>query len=66
MKKNEQLDSLFDDWKQHYPDYKDNFIKDGIVDEDLYDRESPKLLFIAKEANTTIRISFQRALEIAC
>jgi hypothetical protein len=38
-------------WRNNFPDYKRRFIKDGIINENFYEKESLKLLFITKEAN---------------
>ena len=49
--KTEQLNELFDSWVQQFPKYKGKFIKDGIIDENIYDLQKIKLLFITKEPN---------------
>lgn len=49
--KTEQINQLFDEWEEKINGYKGKFIKDGIIDENLYKKASPKILFIAKEAN---------------
>ncbi len=51
MTKTEQLNKLFDRWIEQFPKYKGKFIKDGIVDEKVYELQKIKLLFIAKEPN---------------
>ena len=51
MTKTEQLNELFDSWVQQFPKYKGKFIKDGIVDENVYELQKIKLLFITKEPN---------------
>lgn len=49
MDKNKQLDTLFKKWKlsKSYP----HFIKDGIIDENMFESLDQKILFISKEAN---------------
>jgi hypothetical protein len=49
--KTEQLNSLFDEWVEKVPEYKNKFIRDGIINEQLYNSASKKILFIAKEPN---------------
>ncbi len=49
--KTEQLNELFGEWEAANPDYHGKFICDGIINEDIYNRTNPKVLFIAKEAN---------------
>jgi len=49
--KTKQLNQLFQDWEEAIPEYKGHFVKDGIVNEDLYDNTIPKILFITKEPN---------------
>lgn len=51
MTKTNKLDFLFDKWLADYPKYKGKFIKDGIVNENEYEQQNTKLLFIAKEPN---------------
>lgn len=48
MTKNDQLNQLFEKWKQHV----NGEIKlDGIINEELYNNADPKILFIEKEPN---------------
>jgi len=47
----EQLDKLFDIWVRRFPKYKDTFVTDGIIDEEVFIRQNLKVLFIAKEPN---------------
>jgi len=47
----EQLDKLFDIWVRRFPKYKDTFVADGIIDEEVFIRQNLKVLFIAKEPN---------------
>lgn len=50
MSKTEELNSLFEKWKGVY--YKHaRFIKDGIINEELWNNSHPKVLFLLKEAN---------------
>ena len=49
--KTEQLNDLFKIWEQAVPEYQGKFVKDGIIDENLYDVASTKILFITKEPN---------------
>lgn len=65
--KTEQLNKLFKQWKQEQQNEdvnlvnrtkiksnnitKDNFCKDGIIDENIFEKENIKVLFIANEAN---------------
>jgi hypothetical protein len=51
MNKNEKLDQLFTEWQNFYTPYQERFIKDGIINEDIYDETTLKILLIAKEAN---------------
>ncbi len=51
ISKTEQLNSLFDEWEQKISEYKDKFVRDGIIDEQFYQTALPKILFIAKEPN---------------
>ncbi len=48
----EELETLFDEWKND-PKHKDKlFIKDGIIELDTWKREKLQILFLAKEAYT--------------
>jgi len=51
MNKNSQLNKLFKEWRNNVPEYKKQFISDGIINEALYDNAECKILFIEKEAN---------------
>lgn len=56
MNKTEQLNELFQEWKQKVKisenKYnKDVFIKDGIIDLDTFENQRKKVLFISNEAN---------------
>lgn len=49
MRKTEQLDELFGEWRHHHSG--EGFCPDGIVDEDRWDNAEIKVLFVAKETN---------------
>jgi hypothetical protein len=50
------LDDLFVDWLQSYPSaFRHLFYRDGIVNEAVYARQKPRLLFILAEPNGTKR-----------
>ena len=49
--KTELLNDLFDRWENTIPEYQGKFVKDGIVDEQLFAFAQTKVLFIAKEPN---------------
>lgn len=51
MSLNQQLDTLFEEWSKEKCFRKGNFFKDGIINETLYNKQTKKLLFIAKEPN---------------
>jgi hypothetical protein len=53
-----QLLELFIQWKSESPDYLEQFITDGIVDEEEYNSAIPKVLFIAKEPNDQTKDSW--------
>lgn len=48
--KNQRLNKLFEDWRNRYKKA-DNFVKDGIINEALFESTSQKILFITKEPN---------------
>jgi len=50
LKKNQLLNKLFLVWKKNYSE-SENFVKDGIVNEELFDKARTKILFITKEPN---------------
>ncbi len=52
MTKAEKLNTLFDQWATEFPEYKNNFHKDGIVNETYYNKAKKKVLFIMKEPNS--------------
>ena len=49
--KNQQLDQLFQRWENQNTLYRGHFVKDGIIDEDLFEAAKHKILFITKEPN---------------
>jgi hypothetical protein len=49
--KTEQLNFLFQKWEEQVPEYIGHFVKDGIIDEELFRNTNPKILFITKEPN---------------
>lgn len=49
--KTDQLNRLFDEWEKNVPEYKGKFVRDGIINEQLYQTTSLKILFIMKEPN---------------
>ena len=49
--KTQLLDELFIKWEKEVPGYKNHFVKDGIINEELYKQTNPKILFITKEPN---------------
>jgi len=50
MTKTEKLTNLFDSWKSKFY-ANDDFYKDGIINETLYESANRKLLYITKEPN---------------
>lgn len=51
MTKTQKLDLLFEKWQKVFPENQGKFKYDGIIDEDNFERQKVKLLFIGKEAN---------------
>lgn len=49
--KTEKLNQLFEKWEQSIPGYKGKFVKDGILNEPLYDLAPVKVLYLMKEPN---------------
>ena len=45
------LNKLFEEWEKHSLYKDENFIRDGIIDETLFNQADLKILFITKEAN---------------
>ena len=60
MQKTQQLNELFDRWQQFTPAPAKSFVRDGIINEALYDQQKTKVLFLCKEPNQT---SAQEAIE---
>jgi hypothetical protein len=48
---NQQLNTLFEDWEQSKDEHRGVFIKDGVINENEWEKTTPKIIFIAKEAN---------------
>lgn len=51
MIKTQKLNTLFDKWEHHVTEYKGKFVRDGIINEPLFDKAKKKVLFIGKEPN---------------
>jgi len=51
MTATEKLNELFNRWQEEFPDYKGKFNKDGINNEEAFNSQKLKILFIAKEPN---------------
>lgn len=49
--KTEKLNKLFDEWEYSNKEYKNKFVKDGINNEELFNKAKHKILFITKEPN---------------
>lgn len=47
----EKLNKLFKEWEDNIEDHKGKFVSDGIINEVEWIKATPKILFIAKEAN---------------
>lgn len=47
----QKLNLLFEKFAKDVPEYKSRFTKDGIINEQLYNETTPKILFIGKEPN---------------
>jgi len=50
MEKNKQLNTLFGKWKKRYGS-NEGFAPDGIINEDLFEKATIKILFLTKEPN---------------
>jgi len=48
---NQKLNSLFKKWEELIPEYRGRFVRDGIINEQLFNDTTPKILFIGKEPN---------------
>ncbi|MFL5788959.1 MAG: hypothetical protein ACJ748_12950 [Flavisolibacter sp.] len=51
MSKTQQLNQLFDKWEHRIPECRGLLVRDGIINEDMWNLTNPKILFIAKEPN---------------
>lgn len=51
MTKTEKLEHLFTEWEKHNPKYKGPYVKDGIINQEEWDKTTPKILFVTKEPN---------------
>jgi len=51
MTKTEKLNKLFLEWKKTKSIYHTDFARDGIIDEELWNKAEPKVLFLLKEPN---------------
>ena len=51
MNRSKQLNDLFLEWENSNSTYENKFMKDGIINEEVFDSEKSKILFIAKEPN---------------
>lgn len=57
MSKTEELKRLFDEWQHHKQDPAD-FYGDGILDENEWEKVSPKILYVLKEVDETSDIVY--------
>ena len=52
MKIGEAEEALFAEWRSSWPESRqEQFVRDGVVDEEAYLASSPRLLFVLKEVN---------------
>lgn len=56
-----ELSKLFDEWENAVPDYKGKFVRDGIINEQLFHKAKTKILFVAKEPNDPNQTSWNLA-----
>lgn len=56
-----ELSKLFDEWENTFPDYKGKFVRDGIINEQLYNAAKIKILFVAKDPNDPDQTSWDLA-----
>ncbi|MEP0862296.1 MAG: hypothetical protein HRF52_12750 [Ignavibacterium sp.] len=56
-----ELNKLFEEWEQKFPNYKGKFVKDGILDEQLYQDAKTKILYITKDPNDPDQTSWDLA-----
>ena len=53
MNRTEQLDRLFEEWRASYPpEVRGDFHNDGIVDENTFDKQRERVLFVLAEPNS--------------
>lgn len=48
---NQKLNQLFEEWEGNIEVYKGKFVRDGIINEEEWEKASPKILYITKEPN---------------
>jgi hypothetical protein len=51
MLKTESLNKLFQTWEKSIVEYGGCFVKDGIINEEVWDKVNPKIMFMTKEPN---------------
>ncbi len=51
MTATEKINALFHRWQEEFPEYQGKFNKDGINNEEVFNNQKLKLLFLAKEPN---------------
>jgi len=51
MNSRQELEKLFTTWESSFPDYKGKFIRDGIINDELYQTAKVKICFLVKEPN---------------
>lgn len=56
-----ELNKLFDEWENTFADYKGKFVKDGIINEQLYQSARTKILFVTKDPNDPDQTSWDLA-----
>jgi hypothetical protein len=56
-----ELNKLFDEWENAFPDYEGRFVKDGVINEQLYKTARTKILFVMKEPNDPNQTSWDLA-----
>lgn len=57
MNKTVQLNALFEQWKKDMSLETGGFVADGIIDEQLFNQASKKILFITKEPNNPEQVA---------
>lgn len=53
MTKNQQLNQLFEEWRQSSDIHKWSFVSDGVINEEKFEKQKTKILFVCKEPNQT-------------